>query len=55
MGISPPSNHGIPDGGRGAYGWTITTLTPEAGTPKGGSKKSKNRSIKYVCRAFCHR
>ena len=52
------------------YGWTVTTLAPEAeawiketigeaginasrlqeqGTTKGGSKKSKNRSIKYVC------
>lgn len=52
------------------YGWTITTLVPEAetwireamgetgihasrlqteGTGKGGSKKSKNRSIKYIC------
>lgn len=59
-----------PDGGRGAYGWTVTTLAPEAeawiketigkasinasrlqefGTTKGVSKKSKNRSIKYVC------
>lgn len=52
------------------YGWTVTTLSPEAeawitatlgkdtlnasrlpidGTTKGGSKKSINRSIKYVC------
>lgn len=50
------------------YGWTVTTLAPEAwireilgedkinasrlpveGTTKGGSKKSINRSIKYVC------
>ena len=52
------------------YGWTITTLAPEAeawvketlgdkainasrlpegGTDKGRGKKSKNRSIKYVC------
>ena len=52
------------------YGWTVTTLAPEAeawiietlgedkinasrqpveGTAKGGSKKSINRSIKYVC------
>ena len=32
------------------YGWTVTTLSPEVdGTTKGGSKKSINRSIKYVC------
>ena len=43
------------------YGWTVTKLAPEAeawikasrlqmeGGSKGGSKKSINRSIKYVC------
>lgn len=52
------------------YGWTVTTLSPEAeewlraelgatgieasrlpegGAKEGGAKKSKNRSIKYVC------
>lgn len=62
--------HGLHIEKHDKYGWTITTLAPEAeawiretlgedkinasrlpveGTTKGGSKKSINRSIKYVC------
>jgi hypothetical protein len=61
--------HGLHIEKHDKYGWTVTTLAPEAevwiretlgedkinasrlpveGTTKGGSKKSKNRSIKYV-------
>ena len=62
--------HGLHIEKHAKYGWTVTTLAPEAeawiretlaedkinasrlpveGTTKGGSKKSINRSIKYVC------
>lgn len=62
--------HGLRIEKHAKYGWTVTTLAPEAeawiretlgedkinasrlpveGTTKGGSKKSINRSIKYVC------
>ena len=62
--------HGLHIEKHAKYGWTVTTLAPEAeawiretlgedkinasrlsveGTSKGGSKKSQNRSIKYVC------
>lgn len=60
--------HGLHIEKHDKYGWTVTTLAPEAwiwetlckdkinasrlpveGTTKGGSKKTKNRSIKYVC------
>ena len=63
-------SHGLHIEKHAKYGWTVTTLAPEAeawirktlgedkinasrlpveGTTKGGSKKSINRSIKYVC------
>ena len=62
--------HGLHIEKHAKYGWTVTTLAPEAetwikealgeaginasrlpieGGSKGGSKKSINRSIKYVC------
>lgn len=62
--------HGLKIEKHAKYGWTVTTLAPEAEAwikealgedginasrlpessgGKGGSKKSKNRSIKYVC------
>ena len=67
--------HGLHIEKHAKYGWTVTTLAPEAeawiretlgedkinasrlpveGTTKGGSKKSINRSIKYVCPSLRH-
>ena len=67
--------HGLHIEKHAKYGWTATTLAPEAeawirktlgedkinasrlpveGTTKGGSKKSINRSIKYVCPLLRH-
>ena len=53
--LSRPAITVSPDGGRGAYVWCSineiwnVSRLPVEGTTKGGSKKSINRSIKYVC------